>query len=178
MTPCVPDYIQNLQDENKIRVEKIGSGNWYWSFASEDKKTREKALVEAESAHEKAAAVVQDLERKLTDAQAQRDDEAEMLEGGAESREKLTATKTELEKEVTELQKQLAAYSDSDPTELERLKEETKTCYTQAYQYTDDIDALESFMVKTCGNDDYVKKLREDLYLTKMDVEEGRLKEI
>jgi hypothetical protein len=40
----VKEYIQNLSDENLIRVEKIGSGNWYWSFASDTKKFKENAL--------------------------------------------------------------------------------------------------------------------------------------
>ncbi|KAI5290254.1 hypothetical protein KEM55_008633, partial [Ascosphaera atra] len=33
----VKDYIQALHDENKIHVEKIGSGNWYWAWANEEK---------------------------------------------------------------------------------------------------------------------------------------------
>lgn len=107
------DYIQTLQDENKIRVEKIGSGNWYWSFPSEDKKAREKALKDAEAAHEKASSVVQDIKQKLTDARAERESEADMLDVGAESRDDLTATKSELEKEVNELEKQVAVYSES-----------------------------------------------------------------
>ncbi|KAH9221616.1 meiotic nuclear division protein 1, partial [Leptodontidium sp. 2 PMI_412] len=28
----VKEYLQSMQDENLIRVEKIGSGNWYWCF--------------------------------------------------------------------------------------------------------------------------------------------------
>ena len=32
----VKEYLQALSDDGKIHVEKIGSGNWYWSFASEE----------------------------------------------------------------------------------------------------------------------------------------------
>lgn len=33
----VKDYLQALSGEGLIRVEKIGSGNWYWSFLSDAK---------------------------------------------------------------------------------------------------------------------------------------------
>ena len=112
------DYLQALCDESKINVEKIGSGNWYWSFPSEDKKTRQKALDQAQTAHDKQNEVVQGLKQKYAEVQAQRKDEAEMLDAGAESREELTARQTTLEAEVRTLQKLLAAFSDIDPTEL------------------------------------------------------------
>ncbi|KAJ5701701.1 GAJ protein [Penicillium malachiteum] len=40
----VKEYLQALTDENQIRVEKIGSGNWYWSFGSDEKVQRERQL--------------------------------------------------------------------------------------------------------------------------------------
>ncbi|EHL00360.1 putative Meiotic coiled-coil protein 7 [Glarea lozoyensis 74030] len=40
----VKEYLQALSDENLIRVEKIGSGNWYWCFVSEERKRREGVL--------------------------------------------------------------------------------------------------------------------------------------
>ena len=136
LTSC-PDYLQALQDENKISVEKIGSGNWYWSFASEDKKTRERALTEAQSAHDKAAALVNELKEKAAEARAQRQDEEDTLDNGGESREDFVATKSDLDKEVKALQKQLAAYSDSDPTELERKHKEIEAFKVGAEQYTE-----------------------------------------
>jgi hypothetical protein len=38
----VKEYIQTLIEENKLRVDKIGSGNWYWSFGSDEKYDRER----------------------------------------------------------------------------------------------------------------------------------------
>ncbi|KAJ5633601.1 GAJ protein [Penicillium herquei] len=40
----VKEYLQALTNENQIRVEKIGSGNWYWSFGSDEKVQRERQL--------------------------------------------------------------------------------------------------------------------------------------
>ena len=171
------DYLQALSDENKINVEKIGSGNWYWSFASEDKKTREKALADAQSAHDKAAAVVNDLKQKQADIQAQREDEEDMLDNGAESREDLMTSKSALEAEVKALQKQLAAYSDNDPTELERKRKETVQFKMEAEQCTDDIYSMEGWFKKMGQDEEGMKRLRAMFYGDEMD-EEGILKEL
>lgn len=77
----VKDYLQALSDDNKIRVEKIGSGNWYWSFPSDEKKTKEAALEKAQEEHRKADRVVQDLQAKVDEAGAARAEDDEMLMG-------------------------------------------------------------------------------------------------
>lgn len=41
----IRDLIKELTDENKVKVEKIGSGNWYWSWAGEDAKNRKNMVV-------------------------------------------------------------------------------------------------------------------------------------
>ena len=172
------DYLQALSDENKINVEKIGSGNWYWSFPSEDKKIHDKTLVEAQSAHDRASAVINDLKQKVAEARAQREDEEDMLDNGAESREELMTAKSELENEVKVLQKQVAAYSDNDPTELERKVNEIAQLKNDAEQYTDDIDSMESWFKKMGQDKEAIKALRMSLYGDELDEEEGILKEL
>ncbi|KAJ5721271.1 GAJ protein [Penicillium malachiteum] len=50
----VKEYLQALTDENQIRVEKIGSGNWYWSFGSDERVERERQLARVLTEVEKA----------------------------------------------------------------------------------------------------------------------------
>lgn len=40
----VKDQVQALCDEGLVRVEKIGSGNWYWAFGSDERRGREEML--------------------------------------------------------------------------------------------------------------------------------------
>ncbi|KAK4542113.1 hypothetical protein LTR36_007144 [Oleoguttula mirabilis] len=174
----VKDYLQSLSDENKINVEKIGSGNWYWSFASQDKKTRQKALEDAQTAYHKADAVNEDLKQKLAEAQAQRADEEDMLDSGGESRDDLTATRAEMNAEVKLLQKELAAYSDDDPTELERKKKESQTLSVEAEQYSDEILSMEGWFKNIIPDEEGMMMLRMSMYGDEFDAEEGALKEL
>ena len=77
----VKDYLQALADDNKIRVEKIGSGNWYWSFPSDEKKAKEAALEKAQAEHCKADNIVMELQTKVDEAGAARAEDEEMLMG-------------------------------------------------------------------------------------------------
>jgi translation initiation factor 2B subunit (eIF-2B alpha/beta/delta family) len=82
----VKDYLQSLADDNKIRVEKIGSGNWYWSFLSDEKKTKEAALEKAQEENNKANATVAELQAKVDESGAARADDEDILMETGESR--------------------------------------------------------------------------------------------
>lgn len=75
----VKDYLQALSDDNKIRVEKIGSGNWYWSFPADEKKAKDAALEKAHDEYNKANATLAELQAKVDGADAARADDEEML---------------------------------------------------------------------------------------------------
>jgi len=75
----VKDYLQALSDESMIRVEKIGSGNWYWSFPSDAKKAKEAALEKAQEEYNKAKTAATELQMKVDEAGAARGEDEEML---------------------------------------------------------------------------------------------------
>ncbi|KAJ9626433.1 hypothetical protein H2203_004065 [Taxawa tesnikishii (nom. ined.)] len=165
----VKDYIQALTDENKIRVEKIGSGNWYWSFPSEEKKTREKALTEATLANQKAEAVVQELRGKVAAATKQREEDNNT--GDGESREELVQQHGQLEDKVEGLRNELAKYSDSDPTELERKKEELARSKEAAQKWTDECLSMEAWLLRQGINRDQLDDMKRDWYGAEYDEE-------
>jgi len=128
--------------------------------------------------HDKANAVNEDLKAKLAEAQAQRADEEDMLDDAGESREDLVARKVELEGETKQLQKALAAYSDNDPTEIERKLKEVKGFKAEVEVYTDDIYSMEGWF-KGAGQDaEGMMRLRTLFYGDELDAEEGMLREL
>jgi hypothetical protein len=170
--------VQGLQDESKIRTEKIGSGNWYWAFVSDDKIARQKALEVAQSAYDKALATDNELKSKLAEAEAQRRGDDEMLDEGDETREELLSMKKSLEAETGALRCELAAYSDNDPTELERKIKEAAEWKIAAEEFTDDIYSMEGWLKGQMGGGEALDAMLRETYGKEYDEEVRGLKEL
>ncbi|KAI9753332.1 MAG: hypothetical protein M1815_006270 [Lichina confinis] len=159
----VKDYLQALSDEGKIRVEKIGSGNWYWSFLSEEKRTKEKMLAELKQEKEKVAKVTTEVERQTQEATTARDEDPDGETG--HDRRGLTRTQETLRCEVDALKAELGLYKDNDPMELEWKKEETRALRASAHRWTDNIYSLEGYYLDINGRDyQALAQLQQMLY--------------
>ena len=142
----VKDYLQSLSDEGKIRVEKIGSGNWYWSFLSEEKKSRDNVLGKLKEELAKVEGSLGELEEKVRQASEKRGEEDE-------ERGKLVSARLELEGEVGGLRKELEGYKDGDPGEVERRRKEIRGLQAKAEVWTDNIGVLEAYVLNLMGGD-------------------------
>ncbi len=69
----VKDDLQGLQDENQIRVEKIGSGNWYWSFKSDAKKVKENTIDTLKAEKSRLIVSLSETERQIEEETAKRE---------------------------------------------------------------------------------------------------------
>jgi len=142
----VKDYLQALQDESMIRVEKIGSGNWYWSFKSDAKKQKEGTLNNLKMEEGKLVTSIADADRQLKEEVAKRCEDDEMLDGDGMDRKALLEAHEEHLKELEVLNRQLALYSESDPAEVLRKVEETQRLKEVAHTWTERIECLECFL--------------------------------
>ncbi|KAF2263641.1 meiotic nuclear division protein 1 [Lojkania enalia] len=175
----VKDYLQALSDDNKIRVEKIGSGNWYWSFPSDEKKSKEAALEKAQEEYDKANAAVVELQAKVDEAGAAREDNEEMLMGSSGDRKTLITKHEDLTKELNYLRKELAAYSEQDPVELDKKREETMQFRDDAEKFTDQIISMERWLREQTGGDkEQMRNIMIMFYGDEFDEEEGGLREL
>lgn len=173
----VKDYLQALSDDNKIRVEKIGSGNWYWSFPSDEKKAKEALLEKAQQEHAKALATVAELEAKIDEAGMARADDQDMLMGS--DRKALVAQHAQLTREVDVLRGQMATYSDQDPVEMDKVKQETLQYRNEAESLTDKILSMEAWLKdKVAGDREQVAAMLKMYYGDEYDEEEGCLREL
>ena len=173
-----PDYVQALQDESRIRAEKIGSGNWYWSFISDDKLALQRGLESAQTAYEKALATDNELKAKIAEGEAQRKEDEEMLDGSGESREQLLGSKRFLEGEIEGLRRELATYSDNDPVELERKGREAADWKVDVGVCTDDVYSMEGWLKDLTGGGEALMGLLKEMYGSEWDDEVGGLKEL
>ena len=154
------EYLQALSDDGKIHVEKIGSGNWYWSFASEETALRTTELAKLKAEMETATKSVGELEEKVAAARAERAD------GEAEGEREMLLTKQEaLIDDVGTLKKELASYADADPGEVKRKAKEAEMFKATAERWTDNVLSLEGYLSKMLGGDNQAMDvLRRECY--------------
>jgi hypothetical protein len=176
----VKDYIQALTDENHIRVEKIGSGNWYWSFMSDEKIKREQALSKAQAERNRAAAVVGELQQKVNEAGVAREDvEDDMLMESGNDRRTLTMKHVELMKELETLRTELAAYRENDPVEVEKQRAQVVLNKREVEKRSDEILSMESWVKQRAGGDKaQFLAMKKSWYGDQFDEEEAGLKEL
>ena len=176
----VKDYLQSLSDDNKIHVEKIGSGNWYWSFTGDEKRSSEVQLDRVRAERDGLAAHVAALRQKVDDATAAReDDDKENANGVESSRRELLGRAGELERELAGLRAELAAYCDHDPAELERREGRVRVLREEAAQWTDQIVGMEGWLRRRMGGDrEQLLMVQRSCYGDQFDEGEGGLCEI
>ena len=160
----VKEYLQALSDEGKIRVEKIGSGNWYWSFLSEEKKARERVLGELKEEHKRLQRGSEDLREKIEEAERERDNIGG-IGGGRLEREELMTDHLKGKNEVETLQKELEGYSECDPVEVMKKKKDVEILRLRAERWTDNILMLEQYLMEvTGGNREALEGTRRMFY--------------
>ena len=166
----VKDYLQALQDENQIKVEKIGSGNWYWAFPGEDVRAKQDALEKATQEREKLQAAVADVQLKLQEATAARAEDAD----GA--RQEALRYHGQLLKDVEALRTELTQYADADPAVAERRKADVETVKQAADRYSDQILEMEQYFKDELQLDaERLSLLKLELYDDEYDVEDEGL---
>ena len=154
----VKDYLQALSDEGRIRVEKIGSGNWYWSFLSEEKKSRDNVLGKLKDELGKVQGSLGELEAKVREASEKRGEDDE-------DRGRLFSAQLELKGEVEILKKELEGYKDGDPGVLDRRRRESTVLQAKAEVWTDNIRVLEGYTLGLMGGDrEKLDAVKRELY--------------
>ncbi|KAL2818506.1 meiotic nuclear division protein 1 [Aspergillus cavernicola] len=158
----VKDYIQELTDDGKIRVEKIGSGNWYWCFGGDEKKERERQLGQLRRDVERVHASCKRAEADL----AVRKKEKASEDGGEEEWTELMRKKKGLEGEKNRLQAEWTAISTTgEGKRVGQMREESEEYRQRAQIWTDNIYVLEEYVRKLASGDrETVQAVQRECY--------------
>jgi seryl-tRNA synthetase len=132
----------------------------------------------AQSAYDKALATDNELKSKLSEAQAQRRGDDEMLDEGGETREELLSLKNSLAAETEAIRRELATYSDNDPTELEKKVDEAAQWKTDTEGLTDDIYSMEGWLKDQLGGGEGLDVMLQETYGKEYDEEVRGLREL
>jgi hypothetical protein len=101
-----------------------------------------------------------------------------MLDEGGETREEMLGLKKTLELETERVRRELATYSDNDPTELEKRVEEAAWWKAAAEECTDDIYSMEGWIKEQMGGGEGLAVMLQETYGKEYDEEVRGLKEL
>ncbi|KAJ1709785.1 GAJ protein [Aspergillus flavus] len=161
----VKEYLHELADEGQIRVEKIGSGNWYWCFGGDEKRKREEKVEQLQKEVDRVRSSKEELDRQLAVRKREKEEDEKAL--GPGERERLMREKAELEKECQRLRKEWLAVSASMDGDkgIQEMKDEVQEFQREAEMWTDNIYILEGFVRKVVGDDrEAMEMLQRECY--------------
>lgn len=151
----VKDFITGLLNENKIRMEKIGSNNWYWSFPSDEKRERENVQERLLRESNCLAKSVEQFENELQKKQVaakEEEDTRDPMDIETE-RQTLLERKAELSTEIERLKTQKAAFEDNGVSKIKQRTEEINKWKLKTEMWEDNISIMEQYLYKLAGGD-------------------------
>lgn len=141
----VKDLIQSLVDDNLIDKDKIGSGNYFWSFPSKTITARQNRIDLFKSqvtANKKTLEDMKERKRKNMIGREQTDDRVKKLA----RLEELRATKRDLTEKLNK-------YASTDPERIKQLESGIEVCKVAANRWTENVMTLMSYFKQNgfCG---------------------------
>ncbi|WWD16366.1 hypothetical protein CI109_100792 [Kwoniella shandongensis] len=129
MVQSVKDVLDDLVGDSLVIMDKIGTGNYFWSLPSAAGATKHAILAKTTKELEGINSKIEETTAALEAAQRGREDTAE--------RRKLLAQLDELNTTSLSLKAELAAFGAADPVRYEKKKEAIKVCKDAAVRWTD-----------------------------------------
>ncbi|ETI45336.1 hypothetical protein, variant [Phytophthora nicotianae P10297] len=139
----VKDVNQALVDDALVDCDKIGSGNYFWSFPSKLSQSRKRKLSELEqhrhTAQEKLAKVQQNIEEQKS-LRSDSDERVQKLRRLEEQKAKVNGLRTKVQH-----------LAENDPAILEELERKVRMAKEGSDRWTDNVYTLKAWVVKKRG---------------------------
>mmetsp|Transcript_8830 Transcript_8830/g.27580 ORF Transcript_8830/g.27580 Transcript_8830/m.27580 type:complete len:205 (-) Transcript_8830:50-664(-) len=137
----VPDINQVLMDDNYVQTDKIGTGNYFWSFPGAQGAQAQKQLDQAKAGLERAKARLADAKAAEAAAKKGREDP----DGSRAAKLKRLA---ELTQKRQGLEAQLEGLKANDPEELARITKLAEEMKGHAQRWTENLFSIKSYLVQ------------------------------
>lgn len=134
---AVKDVLQGLVDDDLVRLEKIGTSNYYWSFPSQKQVNRSNVLEKLCAERESMGKKVEELKARL---------EAEQKTRADGERRELILRYEDLKKERDELLSALEKYKGCDPVIHQEKLVQASELKTEVNKITDDLFTVQSYV--------------------------------
>uniref|UniRef100_A0AAV1TMD3 Meiotic nuclear division protein 1 n=1 Tax=Peronospora matthiolae TaxID=2874970 RepID=A0AAV1TMD3_9STRA len=139
----VKDVNQALVDDTLVDCDKIGSGNYFWSFPSKFSQSRKRVLSELEQRRETVQGKLVEVDRRIEEQKALRPESEERVRK-LRRLEELNATLQTLRTKVQHLE-------ENDPAILEKLEQSVRVAKEGSDRWTDNVYTLKAWVVNKRG---------------------------
>lgn len=175
----VKDYLQALSDENKIHVEKIGSGNWYWVFANEELQNKRNELSGVHESRDKLQEQIDELEKKISNAKDTQRAGIIASKGKESIYGTLVAEQEQAFKDLDELYAELLHYGSNGALKSVEDERLTDALMRDAARWTEHIHSMEAWLKEQLTGDvEQLDGLKRVCYGDEYDEEEHGLKDL
>lgn len=165
----VKDFVKDLTDEGKLKVEKIGTGNWYWSFGDDEKTLKGLEVSKLKEEVQNTQQAMEDLERKRDEAKKEKDDR-----GVDEVYTQMEARALHLEEEVANLRKEKDELERAVSGNVEQMRSAIERYKRETEMWTNNIYILEGQFRGKMGIDrEAMLALQQECYGTEYIEGEG-----
>jgi len=137
------DVLTQLTDDNLVDFDKIGSGNYYWSFPSKVLQRRKRDLADLESELEGGEAKKNRLMDSVQKARVGRDE--------SDARKELLKNLNKNREMEAKLSQDLKRFEDCDPEVLRAKEQKAKDAKEQANRWTDNVFVAKSWVANKFG---------------------------
>jgi chromosome segregation ATPase len=169
----VREHVQALIDDGTVTMEKIGSGNWYWSFVGAEGERRTGMLEHARSELEKVKRQCEDMEGEVVE----KEQEIMCVDEDVDARKEAEGRGQSLQSEVKALKEELGRYADKDPVEMERKMAAVTALKDEIERLTGQIESMEGWWKAQATPREELRHMKQQWYGDEYDEEEQALKE-
>jgi len=145
----IPDVIKSLVDDKLIEQDKIGSGNFFYSFPATAYLAATTRIESLQSTITKEETLIKELEERLQILNKERGNTT----ANAVQRNNKLAQLEALKAQSLALDKALAVHADNDPAILQTLRNKANVLKQGSDRWTDNIYTLRSHLIKKFGRE-------------------------
>ena len=151
----VPEILKTLTDDDLVKLDKIGTTNWYWSFPSEHATKLEQKKIQCDAElkelEKQMKKIDEDIENEKT--RNKENDAESSVQDRKNAEMALQAAKDENAK----LLKELAKLQESNPELQEQVAKGVDAMRTAADRWTDNLFLVKSWVDKKMGDKEQTK---------------------
>ncbi|WVW82062.1 hypothetical protein I302_104067 [Kwoniella bestiolae CBS 10118] len=134
----VKEVLDDIVSDGFVQMDKIGTGNYFWSLPSAAGATKQALLSKNQKELEALNAKIEEVSGGIEEAEKGREDTPE--------RRKMLSTLSELQETSSSLKNELSAFGAADPIKYEKKSQAVKVCKDAAVQWTDNTMILLSYI--------------------------------